>query len=211
MTRACKLLDAAFQEARTKYAELDKKWIRISICIGSKLPASLLAPTIQRDGELDLLIRCLEDELADLNAEGRAQDVFALRRVNMLSEYWVGGMYETFRLLRQRKLCENSVEFVKLFRELELARIPLEKHEIAKDRQLDAPLTLVKQPQTGSNDEYVYSPDDPGRAHIMSRGVSERGSIMWHVIELKREHSYHSYWVDRRRISDGVLGLWNNV
>lgn len=164
--------------------------------------------TIQRDGNLDLLIRCMEDERVELQVQNREGPMFAFHWMNMLSEYWVGGMYETFRLLRQRKLHEDSVEFVKLFRELELVRMPLEKHEIAKDKQLGRPLTFVRQPQTGSNDEYVYSSDDPRRAHIMPTGVSDKGSIMWHVIDLKDERSY---WVERRRVSDSILDLWPKV
>jgi hypothetical protein len=205
MTRAGKLLDAAFKEARANYAELNEQWVRISVRIGSKLPASLLMPTIQRDGELDVLIRCMEDEFAALDARGREQDIFALHRVNMFSEYWIGAMYETFRLLRQRKLCDDTANFSTVLRELELVRIPLEKHEIAKDVTLRAPLALTRRPQTSANDEYVYASGDQMRAHIMPRGVSERGSIMWHVVDLKSEQCY---WVERRRISDGILDLW---
>lgn len=208
MTRVGRFLEAAFQEARAKYAELHGQWVRISIRVGSMLPASLLMATIQRDGELDLLIRCMEDEFAELSPENREKDLFAFHRVNMLSEYWVGAMYETLRLLRQRRLLEDAEPFSALLEDLELVRIPLEKHEIAKDKVLDAPLALVRRPERGSNDEYVYAFDDQKRAHIMPRGVSERGSVMWHVIDLKAEQSR---WVERRRISDEVLELWKAI
>src|SRR5262245_27949068 len=104
MARIGKLLEAAFHEARAKYGELNRQWVRISIRVGSKLPDSLLMATIQRDGELDLLIRGMEDEFAELTTENREKDLFAFHRVNMLSEYWVGAMYETLRLLLQRGL-----------------------------------------------------------------------------------------------------------
>jgi hypothetical protein len=59
------LLVAAFATARQRQNDLPKKWIQISVRLGGLLPASLLMAGIQREGELDALIRCLEDEMAE--------------------------------------------------------------------------------------------------------------------------------------------------
>ncbi|KQQ04713.1 hypothetical protein ASF56_09820 [Methylobacterium sp. Leaf122] len=51
---------------------------------------------------------------------------------------------------------------------------------------------------------YVYDKGDPLRAHIMPCGVSATGSLMWQVIDLKRDLEY---WVERRGLSDRLLAL----
>src|SRR5258708_6520085 len=121
----------AFNDAKTHYPELQRTWIRISHRVGSRLTNSLLPVSIQKDGDVDVLLRCMEDEAAQDNPTGFDGGVFGYQK--MMSEYWVGGMYETFRLLRQRGLADTSTAFAEILRDLELLRMPLEKHEIAKD------------------------------------------------------------------------------
>lgn len=131
---------------------------------------------------------------------------FEVHYQNVMSAYWIGGMYETFRFLRQRGLIEKSPPLEQIFSDLELVRMPLEKHEIAKDvKFLDGPLLMVRQPPNGSGDNYLYKPDDNSRAHIMPSGLSARGSMMWQVIDLKANTQR---WVERRGISDKILDLW---
>ena len=49
---------------------------------------------------------------------------------------WVGSLYETLRLLEDRKLVADSEELRALAHGLRLLRIPLEKHEITSQGQL---------------------------------------------------------------------------
>lgn len=202
------LIAQAFAEARSRYREANTAWIRISHSIGSRLPESLLGTSIQRDGELDLVLRCVEDEIAKvLSLSERDDPFFVGHYLNALSTYWIGGMYETLRLLKERKLVDQSREFARTFRDFELLRIPLEKHEIAKDRKLKEPLTLMKMPSGASvvGDEYVYRRDDVKRAHIMPVGLSARGSLTWQVTDLS---DTTSRWLERRSLSDQTLELW---
>ena len=93
-------------------------------------------------------------------------------------------MYETVRLLRE--IDGKQQEHDPLAHDLKLLRVALEKHQIADDRKLKAPLKMGRHPPNNdATDHYVYSPDDPRRSHIMPTGFSARGSIMWQVIDLK--------------------------
>jgi hypothetical protein len=103
-----------------------------------------------------------------------------------LSVYWIGGMYEVFRLLRDRELDDKNDRFFQVLKTLELLRMPLEKHEIAKDRVLKQPVELSRAPPRGdASDQYTYDVGDPTRAHIMPFGLSERGSVCWQAIDLR--------------------------
>jgi hypothetical protein len=204
------LLAGAFAAARSAHQELNKTWIEISFRIGSRLPDSLLITSIQREGELDLLLRSVEDDIAALVKSKGDDNLFVGHYLNVMTAYWIGGMYETFRLLHERKLLETNDIFSTVFRDLELVRMPLEKHEIAKDRTLKEPLVMIKRAPnetaagTGS-DTYTYDSKDAKRAHIMPMGISARGSIMWEVVDLK---SKESRWIERRSISDRALEMW---
>jgi hypothetical protein len=200
------LLAGAFAAGRAKYPHLSESWVWISHRIGGRLPDSLLSLSMQRDGETDLLIRCLEDEMVEHLKRPQEHSMFVGHYLNMLSSYWVGGFYESLRLLRERGLVEQTVEFSSAFKDFELVRIPLEKHEIAKDRALAEPFVLMRRPPKGDHtDTYTYDPKDSKRAHIMPMGLSARGSTMWHVIDLRENNSR---WIERRSLSDRLIDLW---
>src|SRR5665811_1134332 len=119
-------------------------------------------------------------------AAGIEAGLFDMYYLNMLSTYWVGSMYETFRLLRQRKLTGTDPAFDEILSDLELLRMPLEKHELAKDTVLKEPLQMVRGPRNNdAKDLYSYDKDDNSRAHIMPMGLSKRGSLSWQAIDLK--------------------------
>jgi hypothetical protein len=127
----------------------------------------------------------------------------------MLSELWVGAVYEIFRLLTERSLAPPNNEFKILNNELRLLRIPIEKHQIAKDNKLSRPLFMKKFPlKNDETDVYQYSRGDPQRAHIMPTGISHRGSAMWQVIDIE---SGPSYWLERRDLSERIVGLWKSA
>jgi hypothetical protein len=109
--------------------------------------------------------------------------------------------------LRDRDLAEHGEPFATVFRQLELIRVIIEKHEIPKDRELREPLVLQKRPtHDAARDVYVYDKGDATRAHIPLQGVSERGSSMWHVIDVSNKAEF---WVERRLLSDQLLELWS--
>ena len=201
-------LARAFNEARNHNPELMRVWIAISHRVGSKLPQSLLPMSIQRAGNIDLVLRSLEDEFATTvtTPEGPEANILHAHHLNMLAVYWVGDVYEVFRLLRDRDLGDGNAAFNSLFRELELLRVGLEKHEIPKDKKLVAPLPMMKMPQMDHDKEpYLYDKDDPMRAHIMPSGVSKRGSPMWKAID---HRNGDEFWIERRGLSDAILELW---
>jgi hypothetical protein len=62
----------------------------------------MLFSSVQRAGELDVLLRCMEDELgADTSSQ---EGDFSFHYQAVLSESWVGQVYEIVRLLKARKL-----------------------------------------------------------------------------------------------------------
>jgi hypothetical protein len=58
------LITAAFILARSRYPELDKTWVSISVRVGGLLPNSLLMASVQRTVELDMVLRCMEDDFS---------------------------------------------------------------------------------------------------------------------------------------------------
>jgi hypothetical protein len=181
----------------------------MSIRVGGRLPNSLLFANFQRDGEVDLLLRCMEDEHAQATAAGKEPGMFNFHYQRILSDYWIGGIYEGFRTLHQRNLVGATAVFDRIFSDLELIRVSLEKHELPKDRALKEPLTMVRGPRSNdATDFYLYDPKDDQRTHIMGVTIAPNGSVMWHVIDLKTENDR---WVERRDLSDRILTMWKDV
>lgn len=200
--KVASLVTAVFRTASAKDPILHETWIRISARIGGRLPNSLLTVNLQQCGELDLVLRAMEQEICDSEA-----DLFSANYLTMLAGIWVGLTYEVVRLLKERKLVQRDHAFDELAHHLRLIRVPLEKHEIAADRKivLDQ-LEMVRSPRNGDDsDAYFYKKRDPGRAHIMPMGLSDRGSTMWHVFDVEANQAY---WLERRNLSERLVGLW---
>jgi hypothetical protein len=203
---ATPLVVAAFRQANIRHASLHQSWVEISHRVGGLLPRSLLGASIQRFGELDLLIRCMEDEFHSLPGDNEAIDLFKAHYLLILSELWIGSVYEAFRLIKERKLIAQEEQFINIEHDLRILRIPLEKHQIAADSKLSQPLQMQSiPPNNDATDLYEYSKGDPKRTHIMPTGISARGAAMWQVIDLIRNDNR---WIERRDLSDRVLSLW---
>src|SRR3954470_4158333 len=98
------LITASFRQASERQRALHQAWIRISYRVGGLLPKSLLLYSVQQYGELDLVLRCMEDELAPKLGKPPGLD-FHYQYQRLLSEVWVGAIYEILRLLiNDRKL-----------------------------------------------------------------------------------------------------------
>ena len=198
----------AFQLGLSRYQELHRTWIKISHRVGGQLPGSLLAFSMQRAGELDALLRCMEDEVFQLDAAAEDIKLISFNYQSMLSELWIGTVYEIFRVIKQRKLLPSNDDFARLAHELKLLRITLEKYEIADDRKLSGPLHMKREPpKNAARDSYVYLSDDPKKAHIMPGGISRRGSMMWQAIDVAHDRTY---WIERRDLAERTEALWND-
>jgi len=196
-----KLVAAAFGLSAMLRRDIQSQWVSISFRVGGALPASLLVESIQRVGHLDALVRCLEDE----RFEPAAAPDMALHYQMILSELWLGSLYEILRLIQDRDLLEQTEAFTELAHHLKLLRIPIEKHEIAADRSLQQPLVFDRSPdQPDDATAYVYSKGDVKRAIILPKELCNRGSLRWHVVDVKAKKSY---WLSRRELSDRTLAV----
>jgi hypothetical protein len=144
----------------------------------------------------------MEDELAPKLGNPSGLD-FQYQYQRLFSEIWVGGVYEILRLLiNDRKLVSDCGEHRALFRDFELIRITIDKHDIAKQRDLTAPLQMMTSDQTNV---YVFTKGDPQRSHIMPTGITARGSVVWQAIDVRANTDR---WIERRSLSDRMIALW---
>jgi hypothetical protein len=64
--------------------------------------------SVQRDGHIDILLRAMEDEAAAHHKAGTEGHLMAFHWQKMLSDLWIGSVYETTRLLQERKLAPET-------------------------------------------------------------------------------------------------------
>lgn len=206
------LMSTAFRLAFTQHREIRQAWIDISLRIGGLLPASELLVSIQRIGDLDIVLRCMEEETtADTSRqqEVTGEEDFSFHYQVMLSEVWICNSYEIFRLLKTRKLVNQNDVFKTLVDDLTLLRVTIEKHEIA-NRQYTTndinPMQMQRLSREGEvTGDYEYSRSDPRRAHIMGKRLSGRGSLEWEALD---GESGNSHWLERLSLSERILALW---
>ena len=198
------LIANALQLSLALNHELQTNWIRISSKLGAILPASTLTISIQRVGRLDSLLRSIEEECAQVGLENE-QHALSAEAYAMLTEVWIGSAYEIFRIAKEQRHMPDT-DLPEIVRCLELIRVPLEKHQIARDWSLKEPLQMEKRPSSGEDRDFVeYDSKNAQRSHIMPTEISARGSMMWHVIDVIQQRAY---WIERQEISDRILRLW---
>jgi len=209
------LLTTIFNIARMKYRTEHQAWIRLSFALSGRFNLLTASINIQRQGDLDLLLRCLEDEYDAQKAATETPENNVYHYQLMLSETWVLGCYEILRAFRQRDneareagVATSGVSgmdsFKSIITDLELLRIPMAKYEIAKDNKMKQPLPMRK---FGDGDDVApqfYDPKDPARYHIMPAGMGPRGSAMWQALD---HQTNREYWIERRDLSDRLLAL----
>jgi len=207
------LLNSLFNVARAKYRAEHEAWVQLSYRLSGRFNLGLAFSSIQREGDLDILLRSLEDE-CNTNKDASGMD-FSFHYQMMFSETWIVGCYEILRAFRQRDR-EAAVagrptsgvseldEFKSIFTDFELLRMPIAKFEIAKDDKLEQPLPMRCFGDDEAKPIEFYDPKDPDRFHIMPKGVSVRGSAVWLALDARnsREH-----WVERRDLADRLLSL----
>ena len=204
-------MSAAFGLAFTQHQKTRETWINISLRIGGLLPESELLASIQRIGDLDIMLRCMEEETKVDNSrrqEPTYDEILSFNCQVMLSEVWICKSYEVFRLLQSRKLLSQNDEFESLAHDLKLLRITIDKHEIANDHKLSEPLQMQRISREGeATSPYEYSRSDLCKAHIMGKGLSDRGSVMWEAID---GASCDSRWLERLSLSERIVSLWES-
>lgn len=205
---AGRLIVAAFAAARTKFPEIQEKWIGASFRAGAKIPQSLASASIQKIGDIDLICRALEDELTAQPGAPGAMD-FRFHYLVMMSEIWISMAYAICFALKERDQLVDDTQFLQLAEDLRLVRVQLEKHQIASDKKLTDPLTMT----TGSSGPGAerlsqYDKGDRMRAHIPRTGTSDRKSLMWEVIEVKANGMR---WIERRSLSDTMIDAFNRT
>lgn len=192
------LIVAAFSHSQRVEAELYKRWIKCSAILGGGFANSAIGINIQWDGRLDVLLRSMEKESIGITSE---QIDLPLQCKHMFSVYWISSVYEWLRALNQRRFLKGTLSEV--FRQFELLRMGLQKHEIPKDDYLKEPISMVRMPLSNTqNDFYIYDTSDNLRGYIMPTGVSERGSAMWLVFDARNKSEF---WLERRGLSDSLL------
>lgn len=202
------LLTGLFDIARSKYSAENKAWVQLSHRLSGRFNLVTAVPSIQREGDLDLLLRCLEDEFNPNNDASGAD--FPFHYQMMFSETWIVGCYEILRAFQQRDRdgVSGLDEFKSVFSDFELIRMPIAKFEIAKDRAIAQPLPMRRVGDSEAKPITFYDPKDPSRFHIMPRGVSWRGSAMWLALDGR---SLRQRWVERRDLADRLLSLVKSV
>jgi hypothetical protein len=210
-------IKSAFLLAKAKYPIENTAWTNLSGVLAGRSSLPIAMINFQRQGDLDLLLRCMEDEFGNNKADEALGPDFTLHYQLMLSETWVVACYEILRAFRQRDsesdLGDDSVsgltKFKSVFADLELLRMPIAKFEIAKEKKIKQPLSLKAYPlNNDATDTRVYDRGDPTRSCFMQTSFSPRGSVMW----LALDHSVpRQYWVERRELADRLLSLAEEV
>jgi hypothetical protein len=206
------LLNSLFNVARAKYRAENEAWVQLSFRLSGWFNLVTASPSIQREGDLDILLRCLEDEF-NMNKDACGME-FSFHYQMMFSETWIVGCYEILRAFRQRDRdaakaskptsgISELLEFKSIFTDFALLRIPIAKFEIAQDGKLKQPLPMRRVGDETKPIEF-YDPKDPGRFHIMPKGVSERGSAVWLALDVRNSQQH---WVERRDLADRLLSL----
>lgn len=212
------LVVAAFTHARAHQQGLAERWVKVSYRIGGHLPNSLMTDSVQREDEIDAVLRSMEADCVErIKKQSDDGDIFSFHYQMMFSVSWISNCYEFLRAVKQRKLEREKkgevvasevfdTEFKNLFRDFEILRVTLDKHELPKDNQLRQPLQMERTPKVeGSADSYTYDRSDTKRGHIMPSGISQRGSIMWFATD---PASNESGWIERQELSDRLIALF---
>ena len=143
------------------------------------------------NAKIDLLLRCLEDEFA-LNKEGAGMHTY--ENIKLLSDKWVTGTYADLRVLRQRKLV-SCPAFLELVTDLELIRIPLDKHELFKDGNLKTPIETV-----GASRRAGAKP-----IAMFTIYRTPTALISCQQVRLMMDRCAGTYWITGRNSHDGLV------
>ncbi len=193
---------SAFALGWQQHPEIAYRWRDASVRAMRLTGCTSLVMAIQDMGWLDAMLRSIEDEFAAATRSEPEEIDLSVNFFRYMSELWVSAAYGACRVLKNAGQVDD---ICKVERRLKLVRVPLFKYEIAEDRRLDAPLTLMATPPNhDSSDVSLYDPKDPHRSIIQARAMAQDGSMSWNVVDVKERESL---WVCRRELSDELLAV----
>lgn len=196
------MIIAAFTQSATIQKDILNLWIKASYNIGGLLPTSGLSISVQSIGQIDILLRSMEDEFSSNPHQSHG---FEINYQKIFSEFWVGSAHEITRLLRWRNLAPDNNDFKVLLRNLELLRMPLDKHEISSDKKLTAPLIMQRFPEEPGDIDIIYDKNNMNKSITMPSSITESGSITWYVLDTNTKKQF---WLSRRFLSDCFINIF---
>ncbi|MEO1020373.1 MAG: hypothetical protein AAFY56_22190 [Pseudomonadota bacterium] len=206
---ATQMLASAFSVSATQHNESQDLWVRISFRVQAGLTraAPKLTQAIQKLGQLDVLLRTLEDE-STLDATHFTRPILADNYQILLTEAWIClGSDILTRLKRTHKAAANPT-FKDLAHGFRLVRVPIAKFEIAADAKLKNRLVLERHSVGAEKrDSFEYDQSDPNRTYQEICLINENGSVAWLVLDVSAKSNVY---VVRRQLSDKFIELFNN-
>lgn len=204
------LFSNLYAELAYSDSELAQRWTSLSLRLGGLVPNSLMISNLQEDGRLDQVCRNLEN----LASKNHSNPTFSLLPsfLNSLSRYWVLSLYESLRVLKEElqkgdRWQDSSYDNLReVFRKIELVRIPLAKHEIAKEKPFfrdNKTLWLEKLDPKPEEKPLAYRPGTASYIPVLEFNPIT-GSICWNVANLKTKAQEV---VERRAVSDLLLNV----
>jgi hypothetical protein len=197
------LLAAASVQASRNHSELRAKWLDVYnrlISINADLAR------FQSDLWVDLILRSLEDELADRLAAGSPGSiheavVLADSLQHTLTRYWVLGTHDVLRMAKTG--AGEHPKLATLFEKFRFVRMPLAKLELADDNKMPRDSLILLRVGEGADVErelyrkVSYYPPEP---------IDGRGSIGWGVFMAE---TLEPVTIFRRDLSDELLALFD--
>lgn len=204
------LFEAAYGFSSLNYVELNKLWIAASFNsqVSSNFPKYF--HETQRIGQLDILIRRAEDEVALAHKSEQTSDlpIFGMNLLQSLSSSWISLSYELFRSVRQRadKSTAGSGRsqiFASFFSELEMVRVQEFKAEIAGfGSARKAGLIVQMIPAEDSADKIGIYEHGKTKLNSSPEIRTTDGSTGWRVFDVKKRAQVTIF---RRDLSDRAI------
>ena len=201
--RATDLIHEAICLARSNYGEREKRWTKWSYRIGGTDVG--LVSSAQDCQNFEMLLCQLEDEHSDVLSDGNSQNpsmvdsmVEKQALIFKYSNLWLSGVYEVFRIYRNKAL--PSEHLSEIYKYLKIVRIAVHKMEIANIRRRQDELVEFCVPTADSQNWWKRC--RYGDPYFAPRGISERGSVMWHCVDATKDEVL---WIERRTLADVLL------
>lgn len=137
----------------------------------------LIQLNIEMLGRAERPILALETALAEASkSEASAERNRLLLECSALSIYWLFGLYEALRTLRERGP-GRFAPLADIYREIEVARMPLAKHEVKgapRYRGIEHYPTSLWDPETGRVGWHVFDPHCEAMVTVVRTDVADR-------------------------------------
>lgn len=192
------LIDAAFEVSRDQQSSIHKQWISLSHRM-VKIAPQPIYQSIQNVGMLDLVLREMERQCLLQHDASLLSHHYQL----IFSELWLGSAFEVFRIIKE--INPDNLQAREIHDILKLVRIPIEKLQIADDKKLNSPMVLTREGNSNVPElDVIYDKNDPLRSITLPRFLSENGSLIWQVLDVKSKGTAS---IERLYLSDRILNF----